>query len=184
MRRRRSSLKKGTKARPWRPSKRNAVMRFALMRRPTVEDVRGMDKRGCPICGADSSHLQLGEEPAYKSQPTALEFLGISCKRWIRGMLSSYCGECGTNYRGSKVLDWSVAKYARKFTDFGNVKMPLPFGKRKKSLLSTLRDQLKPAKRHLVNLRKRTALVKKPKCMRRMQKWGMILHGIPYREED
>lgn len=180
---RRQAVAKAIPRKRWRASKRNAVMRLALTKRPTTADVRAQD-RGCPICGEDGSHLHLEERAAHKSQPTALDMLGFSAQRWIRGSLEIVCHSCGTSYSNSVVRDWNAAKYSRRFADFGKVKFPLPFEKRKKSLRQTLIDQLVPAKRKLVNLKKGNTIWKKPKRMRRMENWARSCQGLPLLQDD
>lgn len=178
-RRRAANAVPAKKRKCWRPSKRNAVMRLALMKRPTTEDVRKMDSHGCPLCGADSSNLHLEERAPRRCQPAALDWLGISSPRWIRGTKEIVCHECGTSYTGGHLHNWNLAKYQRRFADFGKTRFPLPFEKRKKSVMETLIDQLPPAKRHLVNLKKRNAIVKKPKRMQRLENWARSKQGLP-----
>jgi len=158
-------------------------MRLALMKRPTTEDVREQ-MGGCPLCGADSSHLHVEERAPYRKQPMTLSWLGISLPRWVRGTKETVCHECGSSFSGGRMHNWNIAKSARRYADIGKTRFPLPFEKRKKSLTDTLIDQLHPGKRHLVNLRKRTAITKKEKRMLRLTNWARSRDGLPPLQDD
>lgn len=168
----------------WRPSKRNAVMKKALMRRPTQQQLSDSGSGGtCPCC--DAGVLRYGEEPSYVSSPFALLFLGINVRRWLRNRLALYCDACGTSFSGGRHLSaWSAARVSRRWADFGCVKFPLPRrarGRKKrrtdKSLSQTLIAQLHPRKRGLVNLKVGRALMKRDKKLARSVRWSFIRRG-------
>lgn len=107
------------------PSKRNPVMRQALVRRPTLASVRAADS-SCPICSAPAESLVLETIPEYRAQAYALALLGISCVRWMRGLKTMHCLSCGFRYFNAELLSWNSARKARRFADFGQTWMPLP----------------------------------------------------------
>lgn len=168
----------------WRPSKRNAVMRLALMERPTLEGVLQRNREGCPICGAGHSALRLEECAPRHSQPTSLGFLGIAAKRWVRGTVEAVCLECGSSFADGKIHSWNVAKSARAFADFGNTKFPLPFEKLTKSLPGTILDRIDSRKHHLVHLRARKGLMQKDVRHQRVNNWARSKAGLPLLESD
>jgi hypothetical protein len=139
-------------ARP-KPKTTNAIVRKALLMRPSTESVRLSNPCGCPICGAGSDSLSLVKNSPYMSTPTALQWLGVACRRWIRDRLHIECTTCGVEFSDGTILSWNAVSYRRRFADVGNLRMPLPFQKHSGSLQEMIDANIFPEKRYLVNTR-------------------------------
>jgi hypothetical protein len=145
--------------------KRNTVVQRALVARPTLEAIRAEDAC-CPLCGAEAENLALKALPALRKSSFMLACLGIQCSRWVRGLKTVECQACESQFQGPSVLRWNVAVSLRRFSDFGQTRLPLPSRRRsrpKGSLEDQLQSSLKPGKRRLVNLRLQKGLLSKPK---------------------
>lgn len=133
--------------------KTNPIIRKALLTRPSTASIRLSNPNGCPICGAACASLVLDKNAPYKSSPTALQWLGVACRRWIRERLYIACQACDSHFADGEILTWNAAVYRRRFADIGKLQAPMPFHKHTGSHKEMAESCLKRTKLFMVNPR-------------------------------